>query len=120
MTKSLAPFVKLEKPTDDADNNEAAVLRVPSSEWKPMHGSMEGINSEYISTFHQYSSNTGNHFLYPYTPLKGVCAYTGYKRTNPMNKTNYKSSDVEYYYFHLFCVYKQTFSHHNRVLDCQF
>ena len=33
---------------------------------------------------------------YPNTPLKGACAYIGYKRTNPMNKTNYESFDVGY------------------------
>ena len=33
-------------------------------------------------------------FLYPNTPLKGPCAFIRYKRTNPSNRTNYKSFDV--------------------------
>ena len=31
---------------------------------------------------------------YPNTPLKGACENIGYKRTNPMNKKNYKSFDI--------------------------
>ena len=54
---------------------------------------------------------------YPNTPLKGACVYIGCKRTNPMNRTNYKSFYVEYhlFYFYLFCVYRRILSHQNRV-----